>query len=80
MGRNPKHPYAGISETIVTRRTKTWRFDHKNLRWRLGNTREPIIPNVGVMAPMRTRDEESMCRVVFPNKIAVEVIVVKPIK
>jgi len=49
-----------------------------NLRWRVGNTSEPMIPKVGVMAPIRTRDEDSMCRVVFPNKTAVEVIVVKP--
>lgn len=49
-----------------------------NLRWRRGNTREPMIPEVGAMAPMRTRDEGCMCRAVFPNKIAVEVIVVKP--
>jgi len=45
----------------------------------MGDTREPMIPESGVMAPMRTRDEASMCRVVFPNRIAVDVIVVKPI-
>jgi len=38
-----------------------------------------MIPEVGVIAPTRTRDEGCMCSVVFPNKIAVEVIVVKPV-
>jgi len=80
MGRNPKHPYAGIKETIMTRSTKTWRFDHMNLCWRVGNTSEPMIPKVGVIAPMRTRDEGCMCRDVFPNRIAVDVIVVNPVK
>jgi hypothetical protein len=51
-----------------------------NLRWRTGDTREPIIPESGVIAPMRTREEACMCRVVFPNSIAVDVIVVKPVE
>lgn len=46
----------------------------------MGDTREPMIPESGVIAPMRTREEACMCRVVFPNRIAVDVIVVKPVE
>jgi hypothetical protein len=46
----------------------------------MGDTREPMIPESGVIAPMRTRDEACICRVVFPNRIAVDVIVVKPVE
>jgi hypothetical protein len=46
----------------------------------MGDTKEPMIPENGVIAPMRVGDKASMCRVVFPNKIALDVIVVKPIE
>ena len=36
------------------------------------------MPHAGVIAPISTSDEEGMWSVVFPNKIAVEVMVVKP--
>lgn len=37
-----------------------------------------MIPKAGVMAPMSTSEEGSMWSDVFPKRIAVEVIVVKP--
>lgn len=40
---------------------------------------DPIIPEVEVRAPTRIRAGGDMCSVVFPKRIAVEVIVVKPV-
>ena len=40
---------------------------------------DPIIPEVEVRTPTRIRAEGDMCSVVFPKRIAVEVIVVKPV-
>ena len=55
-------------------------MDHPNLRCRIGQRREPRIPDVGVKMPMRMRAEGDICKVVFPKRIAVEVMVVKPRK
>ena len=77
-GTNPKHPYAGMHDTSNTRSTRTRRFDHAKRRWSAGNTSEPRIPEAGVIAPISTSDEASMCSVVLPKSIAVEVMVVKP--
>jgi hypothetical protein len=35
-----------------------------------------MIPDVGVRMPIRIRADGDMCRVVFPNRIAVDVMVV----
>lgn len=37
-----------------------------------------MIPDSGVIAPMSTSDVAGIWRVVFANRMAVEVIVVKP--
>jgi hypothetical protein len=37
-----------------------------------------MIPDKGVRMPMRIKEEGDMWRVVFPKRIAVDVIVVKP--
>ena len=55
------------------------RFDHPNLRCRMGHAREPMIPDVGVRTPIRMSADGDMCRVVLPKRIAVEVIVVNPV-
>jgi hypothetical protein len=77
-GRNPRQPYAGINDAIITSIISTLKFDHLYLRWKKGQTSEPMIPEVGVRTPTRISAEGCMCKVVFPKRIAVDVIVVKP--
>ena len=44
-----------------------------------GQASDPRIPEVGVRTPTRMRAEGDMCNVVLPKRIAVEVMVVKPV-
>lgn len=74
----PRQPYAGIIDARITNITRTLRFDHPNLRCRTGHRSEPRIPDVGVSTPIRISADGDMCRVVLPNSMAVDVIVVKP--
>jgi len=63
---------------MMTSNTSTWRFVHAKRRCKKGQASDPRIPEVGVRTPTRIRAEGDMCSVVFPKRIAVEVMVVKP--
>ncbi len=76
----PKQPYAGIIDASITSVTKTLRLDHPNLRCRLGQSSDPMIPDVGVSTPIRISADGDMWSVVLPNSMAVDVIVVKPVE
>jgi hypothetical protein len=65
-------------EAMTTRMMRTFRLDHPYLRCITGQTNEPRIPELGVITPMRISAEGCMSSEVFPNKIAVDVMVVKP--
>ena len=64
---------------MMTSNTRILRFDHPNLRCRMGHASEPMIPDVGVRMPIRMSADGDMCRVVLPKRIAVDVIVVNPV-
>jgi hypothetical protein len=68
-----------MADAIITRMTITFRFDHPNFFCSFGQTREPTMPELGVNMPIRIRAEGCMLRVVLPKRIAVDVIVVKPV-
>lgn len=57
---------------------RTFKFVHLNLRWRIGQSSEPRIPDVGVSTPMRMRADGCMLSVVLPKRTAVDVIVANP--
>ena len=56
----------------------TLRLLQAKRRCNIGQAREPTIPDVGVNTPIRIRADGDMCKVVFPKRIAVDVMVVKP--
>jgi hypothetical protein len=45
-----------------------------------GQTNEPMTPDRGVSTPTTISADGDMCNVVLPKRMAVEVIVVKPMK
>lgn len=69
-----------MMDAIVTSTTSTLRFDHWSLRCSAGQRSEPRMPDKGVRMPTRMSAEGDMCRVVLPKRIAVDVMVVNPVK
>lgn len=77
-GKNPRHPYSGISEASATKMTSILRLLYANRLWKYGQASDPRIPAEGVITPININEDGGMNNVVFANKMAVDVMVVNP--
>ena len=66
--------YAHIKLIKSSWMTMTVLFDQPANCWNLGHTKEPQIAAPGTRAPRIRSADAFMCKVVFPNKVAVDEI------